>query len=90
MEELRCRIRVTETRRACGPGLGRSGVTKREQRWAERRRAGQHDDSTGGVQSECRRERRHDEGRRERAQIWYRRWKALLAWAVRTHLSETT
>ncbi|KAJ1139248.1 hypothetical protein NDU88_005623 [Pleurodeles waltl] len=50
-EELQGRIQATGTQCACGPGLGRSGVTKREQRWAEVRRAGRHDDpaaETGG------------------------------------------
>ncbi|KAJ1190607.1 hypothetical protein NDU88_007345 [Pleurodeles waltl] len=72
------------------PGCSRRGDNpKHEQRWAEVMRAERHNDPTGRVQYECRRERRHDEGRRERAQKRKRRWKALLAWAVRTHLSES-
>ncbi|KAJ1125386.1 hypothetical protein NDU88_003818 [Pleurodeles waltl] len=39
-EELQRRIQATETRRVCGPGLGRTGDPKREQRWAEVKRAG--------------------------------------------------
>ncbi|KAJ1215368.1 hypothetical protein NDU88_002977 [Pleurodeles waltl] len=40
-KELQRRIQATGARCACGPRLGRAGVTKREQRWAEVRRAGQ-------------------------------------------------
>ncbi|KAJ1143473.1 hypothetical protein NDU88_009781 [Pleurodeles waltl] len=39
-EELRRRTQATGTRCECCPELGRARVTKREQRWAEVRRAG--------------------------------------------------
>ncbi|KAJ1140991.1 hypothetical protein NDU88_007328 [Pleurodeles waltl] len=82
------------------PQLGWTGVTKHEQSWAEVRRTGRQRtgcrvrrreacrEGLSGVQYEGRRKRRRDEGRHERTQKRTRRWKALVAWAVRTHLSE--
>ncbi|KAJ1176506.1 hypothetical protein NDU88_001784 [Pleurodeles waltl] len=72
MEVLQCRIRVTGTRRVCGPGLGRSGVTKREQRWAERRRVGRHDNpaaDTGGGKPARKAQTRPDQSYKARAEL---------------------
>ncbi|KAJ1170251.1 hypothetical protein NDU88_002131 [Pleurodeles waltl] len=111
------------------PRLGRTAVTKHEQRWAEVRRAGCQwetpgeaeatyclqwlrcgtplvapggatirlpspaegglPEGPGWVQHEGCRKRRRDEGCQERAQKRTRRWKALVAWAMRTSLSES-
>ncbi|KAJ1163256.1 hypothetical protein NDU88_003717 [Pleurodeles waltl] len=43
----------------------------------------------GGVQYEGRKRRRRAGGRRERAPMRTRRWKALVAWALRTRPSES-
>ncbi|KAJ1083629.1 hypothetical protein NDU88_003786 [Pleurodeles waltl] len=43
----------------------------------------------GGVQYEGRRKRRRAKGRHARAQKRIRRWKALVAWALRTSLFES-
>ncbi|KAJ1209493.1 hypothetical protein NDU88_004871 [Pleurodeles waltl] len=61
---------------------------KRRPGCRDRRREACREDP-GGVQYEGRRRRRHAEGRLERAQMRTRCWKALVAWALRTRLSES-
>ncbi|KAJ1153730.1 hypothetical protein NDU88_006488 [Pleurodeles waltl] len=73
--------RSYEARVALGRGKQRSGCRV----W--RREACR--EGPGRVQYEGRRKRRRDEGHHERAQKLNRRWKALVALAVRIHLSES-
>ncbi|KAJ1209494.1 hypothetical protein NDU88_004872 [Pleurodeles waltl] len=69
-------------------GRGEESRAPRRPGCRDRRREA-YREGPGGVQYEGRRRRRHAEGRLERAQMRTRRWKALVAWALRTCLSES-
>ncbi|KAJ1181666.1 hypothetical protein NDU88_006869 [Pleurodeles waltl] len=52
-EELQRQIQATETRHVCGPRLGWTEGTKREQRWAEVKRARRQWVTPGEAEAPC-------------------------------------